>query len=286
MVEMLTATAGHCAHFADFLWLWADFVSSVRSHVCAQAVIMLDIFETDVTSVRWWKWFTETRQTILVTGQIHGCLYSTTHTHPYMHTYMHTNTLWCVHMHACMHTCKHTDTYTHTHTHTHKHTHTLCHTVLHLKSFFLELVKENYCDMSDIFLVYAVLNQWNSGHYRLTRTLRSHACCPRNYWLMETLTSHTYCPRNYQLTQTLTSHAYCPRNYWLTQTQTSHAHHPRNYRLTQTLTSHAHCPRTCHLDSSTLWIRTCFFSLSPEWCALKLWLLYLYCKNNNNKKHV
>ena len=35
----------------------------------------LDIFEAGVTSIRWWKWFTETGEKIAETGQIHS--------HPY-----------------------------------------------------------------------------------------------------------------------------------------------------------------------------------------------------------
>ena len=35
-------------------------------------VIALDIFQTDVTAIRWRKWFTEIGQIITLTGQIHG----------------------------------------------------------------------------------------------------------------------------------------------------------------------------------------------------------------------
>ena len=40
-----------------------------------KTVIMLDIFQTSATSRRWQTWFTETCQTIAVTGQTHSCLY-------------------------------------------------------------------------------------------------------------------------------------------------------------------------------------------------------------------
>ena len=36
------------------------------------AMIALDIFETDVIFIRWQKWFMETGQIIDVTGQIHS----------------------------------------------------------------------------------------------------------------------------------------------------------------------------------------------------------------------
>ena len=38
-------------------------------------VVALCIFPTGVPAIRWPKWFTETGQTITVTGQIHGRLY-------------------------------------------------------------------------------------------------------------------------------------------------------------------------------------------------------------------
>ena len=85
----------------------------------ANAVIALDIFPTGVTSIRWRKRFTETGQTIIVTGQIHGCLCYLTHTHartrpppPHIHTHTHPRrktivyiTWLCVCMHVCMHVC-------------------------------------------------------------------------------------------------------------------------------------------------------------------------------------
>ena len=38
-------------------------------------VIMIDSFQTSVTDVRCWKWFTETSQIITASGQTHSCPY-------------------------------------------------------------------------------------------------------------------------------------------------------------------------------------------------------------------
>ena len=56
-------------------------VCNVGSH----SAIVLDLFQTGITFIRWQKWFTETGQKITVTGQIHGslCQYRT---HACMHS--------------------------------------------------------------------------------------------------------------------------------------------------------------------------------------------------------
>ena len=56
-------------------------------------VIMLDIFESGMTYIRWWKWFMETSWTITVISQIHGCPYhyqsfTSKHQAPYTYTYI------------------------------------------------------------------------------------------------------------------------------------------------------------------------------------------------------
>ena len=40
-----------------------------------EPVVTLDIFQNDVAYIRWWKWFTETGQTITGTGQPDDYLY-------------------------------------------------------------------------------------------------------------------------------------------------------------------------------------------------------------------
>ena len=45
-------------------------------------VIMIHSFQTSVTDVRCWKWFTETSQIITVSGQTHSCPY-----HNYIYIY-------------------------------------------------------------------------------------------------------------------------------------------------------------------------------------------------------
>ena len=76
--------------FFPFVYVTSyDFLN--KSQFCvhpswgANAVIALDIFPAGVTSIRWRKRFTETGQTIIVTGQIHGCLCYLTHTHARTH---------------------------------------------------------------------------------------------------------------------------------------------------------------------------------------------------------
>ena len=43
--------------------------------VMGYSMITLGIFQTNVTSIRWRKWFKKTGLTVTVPGQIHGCLY-------------------------------------------------------------------------------------------------------------------------------------------------------------------------------------------------------------------
>ena len=81
------------------------------SCIACQTVIALDIFLTCVTSVRWWKWFTEPGQIITVTGQIHG--------HPYHYRS-------CPSKHQLPSLPK---THARTHTHRNKHTHTHTHAI-------------------------------------------------------------------------------------------------------------------------------------------------------------
>ena len=55
----------------------------VPFNIVTEPVITLDIFQTGVKFIRWQEWFTETSQTITITGQIHGHLhYSSTSRHP------------------------------------------------------------------------------------------------------------------------------------------------------------------------------------------------------------
>ena len=91
--------------------------------MCGNPVIMLDIFQTSVTCIRWWKWFMETGRTILQSFKYtaispastasNTLLPSLSRTH-YTHTHTHTHT----HMHTL---------YAFTHTHQHPHTHTPAH---------------------------------------------------------------------------------------------------------------------------------------------------------------
>ena len=54
---------------------WQGLVEgALISHIIYWAVIMLDFFQTGVTSARWPKWFSETSLIITVTGQMHGCM--------------------------------------------------------------------------------------------------------------------------------------------------------------------------------------------------------------------
>ena len=88
-------------------------------------------------------WFMESSQTVIVNGQIHGCLY-------YNHT------------HACMHAC------THARTHTICHMQSLC--VLKKKSLKNQQNKIT-ASMSDQLLilpVYPDLNWQNTRNYQLT----------------------------------------------------------------------------------------------------------------------
>ena len=134
MVEMLTATAGQCAHFADFLWLWA-VVSSVSCHCMCTSIDHARHF---------WNWCNICKVVkVVYRNQTDNlCNWSDTwlpvfyhtHTHPYMHTCTHTCTLTCTQTHTDVCTCLHACMHISTQTHTHKHTHTLCHTVLHLKT--------------------------------------------------------------------------------------------------------------------------------------------------------
>ena len=94
-----------------------------------KAMIVLDIFQTGVTSTRRPKWFMETGQTIKEISQVHGHLYYNSSStskcpapfpcleHTHTHTYTHTH-------HTYINTHTHTPTNTHTHTHTHTHTQT------------------------------------------------------------------------------------------------------------------------------------------------------------------
>ena len=95
-----------------------------------------DIFRTGLTSISWRKWFTETGQTITVTGQIYGHLYyyqSSLSSPEHAHTHTHKHT--CAHTHACMHV--HTPTHTHTHAYTDKtHAHTRAYTHTHTTHTF------------------------------------------------------------------------------------------------------------------------------------------------------
>ena len=130
MVEMLTATAGQCAHFADFLWLWA-VVSSVSCHCMCTSIDHARHF---------WNWsnICKVVKVVYRNQTDNPCNWSDTwlpvfyhtHTHPYMHTC----TLTCTQTHTDVCTCLHACMHISTQTHTHKHTHTLCHTVLHLKT--------------------------------------------------------------------------------------------------------------------------------------------------------
>ena len=73
------------------------------NHFLTFPVLELDIFQTGVTSIGWWRWFMETGQiiTVSVTGQIHDWLYysraalentkllSLSRTHVHAHTHIH-----------------------------------------------------------------------------------------------------------------------------------------------------------------------------------------------------
>ena len=68
------------------------------------SVIALDIFKTGMTSIRWWKWFTETSQIITVTTQIDKwppmllpeLYHKTPSSLPHLkHTHTHTHTQLC-----------------------------------------------------------------------------------------------------------------------------------------------------------------------------------------------
>ena len=74
-------------------------------HRQTKTVIMLDIFETSMTSIRWWKWFTQTGQIITVTGQIRTAIHTTT------------RAVRATSMLPCL---------SRTHTQSHAHAHTLC----------------------------------------------------------------------------------------------------------------------------------------------------------------
>ena len=96
-----------------------------KSPPLSSSMIMLDIFQTGVTSIWWRKWFMETSPIITVTGQIRG--------HPYYYK-------------SC--TSKHPTPFPQSlpKTHIYTHTHSPFLAVLHFLSFyFLELVKKNNC---------------------------------------------------------------------------------------------------------------------------------------------
>ena len=92
---MILACAAHAHNFG--MTGTDESVQVLTQKNWKSPVIVLDIFKTGVTSMRWQKWFTETGQTIIVTGQTHTCMH--THTLTYTHN-------------ACA--CAHTHTHTHT----------------------------------------------------------------------------------------------------------------------------------------------------------------------------
>ena len=96
-------------------------------------MIVLDIFETCVTSISWQYWFMETSQINVGTSQksTHDCLYYcyscnskhlTPHTHTHTHAHTHTHTQHTHTHNTNTHAYTH-NTYTRTHTQTHTHTH-------------------------------------------------------------------------------------------------------------------------------------------------------------------
>ena len=105
-----------------------------------ESVIMLDIFQTGMTDVRWWKWFMETSHIITVTGLKHSRPYyyqncTSKHQAHLTHTHTHTHTRSCARTHTSTHIHVHIqeDKHTHTHTNTHRHRQTSTHIHAHIQ---------------------------------------------------------------------------------------------------------------------------------------------------------
>ena len=112
---------------------------------CLCEVYKVDIFQTNVTFIRWQKRVTETGHIITNRSDTKLSMFTTTravltelytqvpslsrtHTHTYAHTHtrvrVHTHKHIHTHTHACAHICTHVRTLTHTRTLTHIHPHT------------------------------------------------------------------------------------------------------------------------------------------------------------------